>query len=75
MLYGLLPTKLYFISAKRGFCNFNLHKVHTHTQNEAVRKVRKRERKRGGEKRAEEKKCRINEESRRSTLSHASSVS
>lgn len=25
------PIKLYFISAKRGFCNFNLHKVHKHT--------------------------------------------
>lgn len=70
MLYGLLPTKLYFISAKRGFCNFNLHKVHTHTQNQAVRKVRNRRKKR-----AVEMKCRINEEARRSTLSHASSVS
>lgn len=49
MLYGLLPTKLYFISAKRGFCNFNLHKVHTHThtQNQAVRKVRNRRKKKG----------------------------
>lgn len=47
MLYGLLPTKLYFISAKRGFCNFNLHKLHTHTQNQAVRKVRNRRKKKG----------------------------